>query len=149
MTNRPFARLTFISLSIVAVVACSKSATMTPSTSPSPAPSTNTAMARPAAVTPAAIAMGDSIYHARGCRNCHGPDAKGRTNGPDLTSGKFLHMNGTFDDFVRIITNGIPLTAVKDTSHKRAMPARGGPPTPLTDDQIKGVAAYLWSLNHP
>jgi cytochrome c5 len=40
------------------------------------------------------------------------------------------------------------VTAVKDTSHKRAMPARGGPPAPLTDDQIKAVAAFVWSLNH-
>jgi mono/diheme cytochrome c family protein len=93
--------------------------------------------------------MGDSIFHARGCRNCHGPDAKGRPNGPDLTSGKFLQMNGSFDDMVRVITNGVAVTAVKDTSHKRAMPQRGGPPTPLTDDQVKAVAAWIWKLNHP
>jgi mono/diheme cytochrome c family protein len=109
---------------------------------------TSAASATPAGVTPAAIALGDSIFHVRGCRNCHGPDAKGRANGPDLTSGHFLQVNGSFDDFVRVITNGVAVTAVKDTTHKRAMPARGGSPTPLTDDQIKAVAAFVWSLNH-
>ena len=119
-----------------------------------PAPSTNAAAARmanamPASVTPANIALGDSIFHARGCRNCHGPDAKGRPNGPDLTSGKFQHVNGTVEDFARIITSGVPLTAIKDTTHKRPMPARGGGrPAPLTDEQIAAVAAFLWSLNH-
>jgi cytochrome c5 len=139
-------------LATAAFVACSKSAT---SASPAPAPAggpanrtASAASATPSAVTPASIALGDSIFHARGCRNCHGPDAKGRANGPDLTSGKFLQVNGSYDGFVRIITDGVPVTAVKDTSHKRAMPARGGAPTPLTDDQIKAVAAFVWSLNH-
>jgi cytochrome c5 len=129
-------------------VACHSSGT---STSSAPAPAGGAAArasATPAAVTPAAIALGDSIFHARGCRNCHGPDAKGRPNGPDLTTGHFLQVNGSYDDFVRVITSGVPVTAVKDTSHKRAMPARGGPPAPLTDDQIKAVAAFVWSLNH-
>lgn len=137
-------------LAAATFVACSKSAT---SASPAPAPAGGAAAraaapVTPAAVTPAAIALGDSIFHARGCRNCHGPDAKGRPNGPDLTAGHFLQVNGSYDDFVRVITNGVPLTAVKDTSHKRAMPARGGPPAPLTDDQVKAVAAFVWSLNH-
>jgi cytochrome c5 len=131
-------------------VACHSSGT---SSSAAPAPSGGAAAraatsATPAEVTPASIALGDSIFHARGCRNCHGPDAKGRQNGPDLTAGKFLQVNGSYNDFVRVITEGVPVTAIKDTSHKRAMPARGGAPTPLTDDQIKAVAAFVWSLNH-
>jgi cytochrome c5 len=132
------------------IVACHSSGT---STTAAPAPSGGAAArtatsATPSAVTPASIALGDSIFHARGCRNCHGPDAKGRANGPDLTSGHFLQVNGSYDSFVKIITDGVPVTAIKDTSHKRAMPARGGTPTPLTDDQIKAVAAFVWSLNH-
>ena len=130
-------------------IACHSSGTST-STAPAPGGGAATraaANATPTAVTPASIAIGDSIFHARGCRNCHGPDAKGRQNGPDLTSGKFLQMNGSYNDMVRVITDGVPTTAIKDTSHKRAMPARGGTP-PLTDDQIKAVAAFVWSLNH-
>ncbi len=137
-------------LAAATIVACSKSTT---SATSAPAPAGGVASraatsATPSAVTPASIALGDSIFHARGCRNCHGPDAKGRANGPDLTAGHFLQVNGSYDDFVRIITSGVPVAAVKDTSHKRAMPARGGAPAPLTDDQIKAVAAFVWSLNH-
>jgi cytochrome c5 len=129
-------------------VACHSSGTSSSAPAPAGGAANRVSNATPSAVTPASIAMGDSIFHARGCRNCHGPDAKGRANGPDLTSGHFLQMNGSYDDMVRVITSGVPLTAVKDTAHKRAMPARGGPPTPLTDDQIKAVAAFVWSLNH-
>jgi mono/diheme cytochrome c family protein len=94
------------------------------------------------------VTMGDSIYHARGCRNCHGADAKGRQNGPDLTSGKFTHVSGTYDDFVRIITSGVPADSIKDKSHALAMPARGGQrPAPLTDDEIRAVAAYVYTLS--
>lgn len=129
------------------IVACHSSGTSTAAPTPSGGAATRASSAAPSAVTPASIALGDSIFHARGCRNCHGPDAKGRANGPDLTSGHFLQMNGSYDDMVRVITAGVPVTAIKDTSHKRAMPARGGNP-PLSDDQIKAVAAFVWSLNH-
>jgi cytochrome c5 len=133
------------------IVACHSSGTST-STTAAPAPAGGAAArapsGTPSGVTPASIALGDSIFHARGCRNCHGPDAKGRANGPDLTAGHFLQVNGSYDGFVKIITDGVPVTAIKDTAHKRAMPARGGAPTPLTDDQIKAVAAFVWSLNH-
>ena len=136
-------------LAAAAFAACSKSAS-SGSAAPAPAggPANRAASATPAAVTPASIALGVSIIHARGCRNCHGTDAKGRANGPDLTSGKFLQVDGSYDGFVKVITDGVPVAAVKETSHKRAMPARGGAPTPLTDDQIKAVAAFVWSLNH-
>ena len=77
-------------------------------------------------------------------------DAKGANNGPNLTTGKFMHVNGSYDDFVRIITTGIPADQIKDPAHKIAMPARGGGrPAVFTDDQIKAVAAYVYSLNHP
>ena len=77
------------------------------------------------------------------------PDAKGRTNGPDLTSGKFMHVNGSYEDFVRIITSGVPAEQIKDKTHTLAMnPRGGGRPPLLTDDQIKAVAAYVYSLNH-
>jgi len=103
----------------------------------------------PAGVTAAMVTLGDSIYHARGCRNCHGPDGKGRQNGPDLTSATHTHVDGSYPDYVRIITAGIPTDQIKDKSHTLAMPARGGGrPAPLTDDQIKAVAAYVFSIAH-
>jgi len=144
-------------LTAAALGAChsgTSTAAATPAPGPASAPAATTAAARPsggmpAGVTAAMVAEGDSIFHARGCRNCHGMDAKGARNGPDLTSGKFTHVNGNYDDFVRIITSGIPVAEIKDPAHAQAMPARGGTrPGPLTDDQIRSVAAYVYSLNH-
>ncbi|MGH7617746.1 MAG: c-type cytochrome [Gemmatimonadaceae bacterium] len=149
MSHHILAKPAIFLVAVAIIAACSKSGT---SASSAPTPSSGAAArvanATPSAVTPASIALGDSIFHARGCRNCHGPDAKGRANGPDLTSGHFKHVDGSYDDFVRLITSGVPVSAIKDSTHKRAMPARGGSPTPLTDDQIKAVAAFVWSLNH-
>jgi len=93
------------------------------------------------------IAEGDSLFHARTCKNCHGPDAKGAKNGPDLTSGKYLQSSGTYEEIIGVITNGVSPDKIKDPSHTIAMRARGGMP-PLTDDQIKAVAAYVYTLGH-
>jgi mono/diheme cytochrome c family protein len=151
MINSRLARSTAALLGLAAIAACSKGSS---STNTAPAPATSQANAAPAAAarpfTAAQVAMGDSIYHARGCRNCHGMDAKGAANGPNLTTGKFMHVDGSYQGFVDLITTGVPADKIKDPAHKVAMSPRGGArPAPLTDDQIKAVAAYVYSLNHP
>ena len=160
MTYSSLARPAWLLVAAAALGACSggKSSTSTapaPASAPTSAPAASPAATRagaggmPAGVTAAMVAEGDSLFHARSCRNCHGPDAKGRTNGPDLTSGKFLHVNGSYDDFVRIITSGVPAEQIKDKTHTLAMnPRGGGRPPLLTDDQVKAIAAYVYSLNH-
>jgi mono/diheme cytochrome c family protein len=158
MNYRSFARPAVAALAIAAFAACSKT-TVQPAATPAPAPApgtttTTTTMAAPtggmpAGVTMAMVATGDSIFHARGCRNCHGMDAKGAANGPDLTKGTFQHIDGSYNSMVQIITTGVAKTDIKDPAHPNAMPARGGPrPALLTDDQINAVAAYVYSLNH-
>ena len=145
----------FGAVTIALVTACGGTATTTTTSAPAVTPSGSAAPAAaarannmvPASVTPAMIAAGDSIFHARGCRNCHGPDAKGTARAPDLTDATLLQVNGSYDDYVRIITDGVPATAMKDSTHTNAMPARGGArPAILTDDQIKAVAAYVFTL---
>ncbi|MEP6492473.1 MAG: c-type cytochrome [bacterium] len=155
MTRNAIARPTLVLFVAAALGAChSGGATTAASPAPGGGAAANAAAAKPSGglpsnVTPTMIAMGDSIFHARGCRNCHGMDAKGAKNGPDLTSGKFTHVNGSYDDFVRIITTGVPAAEIKDPSHVQPMPARGGGrPAPLTDDQIRAVSGYVYSLNH-
>jgi len=157
MTYSFFARPAMLLAAAAAIGACS-GGSGTASTTPAPAPATSAPPAAssanratagmPAGVTAAMVALGDSLYHARGCRNCHGPDGKGRQNGPDLTSATHLHVNGSFDDYVKIITNGVPADQIKDKAHTIAMPARGGRPTPFTDDEVKAVAAYVYSIAH-
>lgn len=147
MSNRPIVGLMTALAAAGAIAACSSGAS---TTSSAPAPATSARNARPglpASVTPSVVAMGDSIYHARGCRNCHGPDGRGTPRGPDLTDGTLLHVDGTYDDYVRIITEGVPSASIKDKSFSGMMPPRGGGrPAPLTDDQIRAVAGYVFTL---
>jgi mono/diheme cytochrome c family protein len=155
MTQHTLVRLAAVTFAATAFVACSHGGSTTPASAPAPAAggaSPSAAMrpsnALPAGVTPRMVAMGDSIFHARSCVRCHGADAKGATNGPDLTSGKFLHVNGTVEDFVRIITSGVPAESIKVKTHPFPMRARGGQAPALTDDEVKSIAAFLYSLNH-
>jgi mono/diheme cytochrome c family protein len=151
--RQTFVRPTFLLIAGAAIAACS-SGTKTASTGPSPSTSQTTAAAKtassglPAGVTTAMIAEGDSLFHSAGCVRCHGADAKGAQNGPNLTGPTFLHVNGTYEDFVRLITSGVPADSIKDSSHRFPMRPRGGGQHPLTDDQVKAVAAYVYSLSH-
>ncbi|HEY4303801.1 MAG TPA: c-type cytochrome [Gemmatimonadaceae bacterium] len=143
MLNR-LARPALALLALAAIGACSKHS---PSTSPSPA-SAPSAAAAPRPFTAAMVAEGDSIFHARGCKNCHGPDAKGAANGPNLTGPSWLHGDGSYNNLLTTITNGVPADQIKDPSHKAPMAGHGGRPTPLSDAQLKSVAAYVYTLGH-
>jgi mono/diheme cytochrome c family protein len=162
MNHSPIVRSTLFIVAAAAVAACSSgggSSTTTsapaPAASPTSRPATTAAASAPsasasAAVTPALVALGDSIYHAATCQRCHGTDAKGRQNGPSLLGPTFLHIkgSGTYQDFVNIIMSGVPADSIKDKRHTLPMRQKGGGQTPLTDDQVKAVAAYVYSLSH-
>jgi mono/diheme cytochrome c family protein len=158
MTNSTLARSTVIILALAALGACHSGSSSTAATGPGPTVSPNTpanpsnSAARrglPNGVTALMVAQGDSIFHARSCRNCHGADAHGAANGPNLTTGHFMHSDGSYDGIINTITTGIPVSQIQDPAHHIAMPARGGGrPAPLTDEQIRAVAAYIYSLNH-
>lgn len=97
----------------------------------------------PAAATPAAIAQGDSIYHGKGnCYACHGANAQGAV-GPNLTDAEWIHSDGSYDAIVKQITNGV---TAEESKSKIPMPAKGG--SSITDDEVKAVAAYVYSLSH-
>jgi mono/diheme cytochrome c family protein len=150
-----FARPTLMLIAAMAIAACS-SGSATTSSAPTPASAqsgaTTTAKAAggglPAGVTTAMITQGDSLFHAASCVRCHGADAKGAQNGPSLMGPTFMHVNGTYEDFVRLIMSGVPADSIKDKAHRFAMRPKGGGQTPLTDDQVKAVAAYVYSLSH-
>jgi cbb3-type cytochrome c oxidase subunit III len=99
--------------------------------------------AAPAGVTPAAIAQGDSIYHKNGmCYACHGTKAEGAV-GPNLTDAEWLHGDGSYDMIVATITSGVPADKAKKGI---PMPPKGG--SSITDEEVKAVAAYVYSLSH-
>ena len=97
----------------------------------------------PPGITPAAIAQGDSIFHSKGnCYACHGANAQGAV-GPNLTDAEWLHSDGSYDAIVKQITTGVPQAESKSGI---MMPPKGG--SSITDDEVKAVAAYVYSLSH-
>jgi mono/diheme cytochrome c family protein len=97
----------------------------------------------PAAVTPALIAQGDSIFHSKGnCYACHGANAQGAV-GPNLTDAEWIHSDGSYDAIVKQVTTGVPQNESKSGI---MMPPKGG--SSITDDEVKAVAAYVFSLSH-
>lgn len=97
----------------------------------------------PAGVTKESIAKGDEIFHGSGlCFACHGNDAKGAV-GPNLTDDQWLHSKGSYDDIVKQVMTGVPKEISKSGN---IMPPKGG--SSISDDEVKLVAAYVWSLSH-
>jgi len=130
--------------------------TATPAAAPAPA-RTDTAkaaakpVAKPSAggaggASPKLVALGDSIFHGQvaggTCTACHGQDAKGTPVGPNLTDNEWLHSDGSLAGITKTITNGVP----QPKKAPAPMPPKGG--AALTDDQVKAVAAYEYSLSH-
>ena len=99
----------------------------------------------PAGVTPAMITKGKTIFTSTGlCFACHGMDAKGMV-GPNLTDQTWIDGKGTYPEIVQIVTTGIPVAETK--TGKGAMPPKGG--SQISEDDVKAVAAYVWSLSNP
>lgn len=99
----------------------------------------------PEGVTPEMIAQGKTIYGGPGiCATCHGPDGKGVPSlGANVTDGEWLHSDGSYAGIVETITTGVP---AEKSSSGTPMPPKGG--STITDEQVKAVAAYVWSLGH-
>ncbi len=110
-----------------------------------------TAPALPAGVTVEMIARGDSLYSHNACQRCHGPFGFNGPNGPALAKGdtaKWLHSDGSFEGIVATIIAGVPREKLVDKTRRFQMNPRGSNP-PLSDADIRAVAAYIWKLNHP
>jgi cbb3-type cytochrome c oxidase subunit III len=107
-----------------------------------------TAAAKPAGGggTAAQIAEGEKIFHGQEaggtCTACHGQDAKGTAMAPNLTDSEWLNGDGSLAFIEHTVTTGVP----KPKSHPAPMPPMGG--ATLSPDQIKAVAAYVYSLSH-
>ncbi|HMU60655.1 MAG TPA: cytochrome c [Gemmatimonadales bacterium] len=98
----------------------------------------------PAGVTPAMVAQGASIFKGQGmCSVCHGIDGKGGV-GANLTDSTWLHSKGSYEEIVQQITTGVPQ---KESTNGVPMPPKGG--SGINPEQVKAVAAYVWTLSHP
>lgn len=112
-----------------------------------PSPSGNAANARPAGVTDQMIALGDSLFNNGGCIRCHGAKGIGAQNGPALNDAVWVQLQtGAYAEIVQLVTTGVPAAAIKDPTRRNPMGARGGRMN-LNDDQVRAVAAYVWSIS--
>lgn len=100
----------------------------------------------PATITPAMVALGDSIFHgkigASSCQACHGVSGKDGAAAPNLADAEWLHSDGSWENIYKTIKSGV--MAPKQFSS--VMPPYGG--VMLTEERTRAVAAYVYSLSH-
>ena len=100
------------------------------------------------AFAPEVVALGAKIFQGKAagglCFSCHGANAKGMKGlGSNLTDATWLHGDGSYAFIVSTVEKGIQ----KPKEGATPMPPKGG--APLTGDQIRAVAAYVYSLQQP
>jgi mono/diheme cytochrome c family protein len=76
------------------------------------------------------------------CHACHAQDATGTALAPSLRDQDWLNSDGSYDGIMQVIRNGVP----RPVQYPAAMPPMGG--VNLTDEQIRSVGAYVYSISH-
>jgi len=101
-------------------------------------------MELPEGVTMEMVNQGREIFGGPGlCYVCHGPEGQGMPGlGGNLTDDEWIHADGTFESIVGIVMNGVD-SSVSTTG--TAMNAKGG--SGITDEQVRQVAAFVWTLS--
>lgn len=95
----------------------------------------------PEGVTMEMAEEGQEIFNGVGiCFTCHTQGGGGGPLAPDLTDDLWLNIDGTYQSMVDIINTGVP----QPVEHPGAMLPRAG--TNLTDEQVRSVAAYVFTL---
>lgn len=106
----------------------------------------------PAAATPppageqGRLALGGDIFNGRAaggiCFTCHGQNAVGTQMAPNLTDQTWIHGDGSVEFIANTIRTGVP----QPKEYPAMMPPFAGM---LTDDQIRAIAEYVYSLSRP
>ena len=104
------------------------------------------ALSVPPGATSGEVTLGKKIFQGdvagATCAGCHGAEGVGTPVGPALSSGTWLWGDGSLASITETIKNGVP----EPKQHPGAMPPTGG--VKLSDENLKAVAAYVWSLGH-
>jgi mono/diheme cytochrome c family protein len=96
-----------------------------------------------ASPSPELVAKGDALFHSSAnCYACHGSKGEGLV-GPNLTDAEWIHSKGSYDEIVAQINHGVPK---EESKSGILMPPKGG--ANLSDDDVKAIAAYVYSLSH-
>jgi mono/diheme cytochrome c family protein len=123
-------------------------------TDAAPPPAAPPAASPPAAVPPAAVELpegvtqemvtqGQTIFTGAGlCQSCHGPDGSGTALAPSLRDQEWLNIQtGSYDEIVNLVNTGV----AQPQQAPAPMPPKGG--SQITDEQVRQVAAYVYSLS--
>jgi mono/diheme cytochrome c family protein len=109
-----------------------------------PAPAPRPVVELPPGVTQEMVAQGEMLYGSTGnCFACHAPDASGTPLAPALNDPTWIHIDGSFESIVAITVAGV----LQPVQYPAAMPPRGG--APLSDEQIRQISAYIYTLTRP
>jgi mono/diheme cytochrome c family protein len=110
---------------------------------PAPAPAPKAGGSAPPGATAADVSAGETIFTSTGnCFTCHGQGGTGTAMAPALNDAKWIHIDGSWAGIQKIVNSGVP----QPREHPAPMPAKGG--AALSDQQVKQVAAYVFSLSH-
>lgn len=151
--SKGLARFGMALVAVAALAACGgggEADTMKADSTPAPAAApaaTGRTSYNAADITPAMVALGDSIFHGQAamglCQTCHGPGAKGMPGlGADLTDAEWLHNDGTWQGIRGTIETGV----AQPKNAPAPMPPMGG--SSFTPEQLDAVSAYVYSLSH-
>lgn len=99
------------------------------------------ARALPGGVSAAMAEEGQALFEET-CVVCHGPDAGGTQLGPSLVDDEWINISGEFEEIVRLIHTGVE----EPEEHPVPMPPLGG--GDYTEEEIRALAAYVYSLGH-
>lgn len=138
----PFGLIALLAMSGAAPLAAQ--ANSDASTSSQPKQTTDSgAPAHTGAASPAGalVARGEAIFHGPGnCYACHGSKGAGSI-GPSLADETWIHSKGTLEEITAQVIHGVPK---EESKSGIAMPPKGG--GTLSDDDVKAVAVYVYSL---
>ncbi len=107
------------------------------------------ALVVPDSVTPQRVLDGSNLYNGGSCAVCHAIAGRGvGTRAPDLSDIEWLHSEGDFDGIFQTIFWGVSEDEMKAVVPRPfEMHPRGG--MNVDREQMKALAAYVWTLSHP
>ncbi len=96
----------------------------------------------PEGVTAEMAREGQELFHGAGvCVTCHLRGGGGGPLAPDLTDDAWLNIDGEYESIVNVIIAGV----AQPQEYASPMLPRAG--TTITDDQVRAIAAYVYTLS--
>ena len=89
---------------------------------------------------------GKKLFEEGSCTRCHGAGGAAGRSGPNLTDAEWVQSDGGLEGIRETIFWGVRRRDFADPSRRFEMNPSGG--MQLEWDQVRALAAYVWSLSH-